>query len=135
MIWRVLDWMRQHPFGTAAAIGVVLLAAQQRGYLSNRGRKRRRRRNGEQDPARMTAGQINKALDALDRASSKITDEFIAVGRGHERPSETWKLDDPLARKWKQVTARQAALRNEIALRYGPGAPHRLPRGFGPRAR
>ncbi len=43
---------------------------------------------------------------------------------------------DPLALQYQQVADRQQALRNEIAARYGPGAPSRLPsgRGFGPRA-
>lgn len=82
----------------------------------------------------MTAGEINKALDRADRASSKLTDEFIAAGRGYERPSETRTMSDPLAQRYKQLSDERSELNNEISRRYGPGAPRRLPfgRGFGP---
>jgi hypothetical protein len=80
----------------------------------------------------MTAGEINKRLDRLDRQSSELTDEFIAAGRGHELPSETAKLDDPLARRKNQLFTEHSALHREIERRYGPGAPSRLPRGFRP---
>lgn len=80
----------------------------------------------------MTASQINRELDALDKKMSKINDRFIEAGRGHERPSETMQKDDPLAREWQAVSARRHELRLEIQRRYGPGAPSRLPRGFGP---
>lgn len=80
----------------------------------------------------MTPSEINKALDRADRVSSKMTDEFIAVGRGHERPSETWKLNDPLAQRWKALSNIRSELHREVERRYGPGAPRRLPRGFGP---
>ena len=82
----------------------------------------------------MTAGKINKALDALDKVRGKLTDEFIATGRGHELPSETAKKTDPLALKANQLHDARWKLRVEIERRYGPGAPSRLPsRGFGPR--
>lgn len=82
----------------------------------------------------MTAGQINKALDRLDKKSSEVNRAFIDAGRGHERYSEIVVKDDPLARQYKQVSDAQSELRNEISRRYGPGAPSRLPhgRGFGP---
>lgn len=80
----------------------------------------------------MTAGEINKALDKLDRASSILGDRFIEAGRGHEKPTETWKLDDPLAREFKKLSSERSALHNEMERRYGPGVPSRLPRGFGP---
>lgn len=81
----------------------------------------------------MTAGEINKTLDRLDTVRSKLNDEFIATGRGHETPAETMKMDDPLARRWKVHSNEASALRFEISRRYGPGAPSRLPpRGFGP---
>ena len=44
--------------------------------------------------SQMSAAQINKALDKLDEQSSKLTHEFIAAGRGNERPSEYLKMDD-----------------------------------------
>lgn len=81
----------------------------------------------------MTGREINKALDRLDKVRSTLNDEFIAVGRGHETPSETMKMNDPLAQRWKQHSDAAGALRFEISRRYGPGAPSRLPpRGFGP---
>jgi len=88
-------------------------------------------------PTTMTAGQINAELDKLDKARSKNTDAMIEAGRGHEKPSETVKLDDPLAREYKAISSRAIDLYSEIAARYGPDAPRRLPvgRGFGPRER
>ena len=80
----------------------------------------------------MTAGQINKALDRLDKLSSKITDAFIEAGRGSERPSEISRMTDPLARKYQKLSDERGELRNEIAMRMGPGSTRRLPRGFGP---
>ncbi len=82
----------------------------------------------------MTATQINRELDRLDQERSKLTDQFIELGRGHERASETAKKDDPLSLAWRSISDRHQALRIEIELRYGPGAPSRLPtKGFGPR--
>ena len=78
------------------------------------------------------AAAINKLLDVLDKESSKITDELIEAGRGHEYPSETRKKSDPLSVKFTQTANDQFLLRMEIERRYGPGAPRRLPRGFGP---
>lgn len=80
----------------------------------------------------MGAAEINKFLDALDKESSAITDEFIAAGRGSERPSETLKMTDPLALRYIQNWKDADLLRDEVSRRYGPGAPRRLPRGFGP---
>lgn len=84
------------------------------------------------DAACMTAGQINKALDKLDKDSSKLTDEFIAAGRGHETYAETRTKSDPLAVRQIENLNQRNTLRREIERRYGPGAPARLPRGFGP---
>lgn len=80
----------------------------------------------------MTAGQINKELDRLSKVSSKLIDKFIAVGRGHERISEIREKKDPLALAYIDNLNRTLQLRSEIERRYGPGAPSRLPRGFGP---
>jgi len=84
------------------------------------------------DPANMQGSAINSELDRLDRESSQLNDQMIAAGRGHERPSEYLKMSDPLATKLRANYERRMALRNEIDRRYGPGAPSRLPRGFGP---
>lgn len=80
----------------------------------------------------MGAAEINKLLDVLDKESSGITAELIAAGRGTERPTETTRMTDPLALRYIQNWKDSSLLRDEIARRYGPGAPRRLPRGFGP---
>ncbi len=89
----------------------------------------------KKDTRDMTAGEINRELDSLDKKRSKLNDEFIAAGRGHETVNETWKKDDPLALRYKEISNRHGDLRNEISARMGPGAPSRLPKGrfFGPR--
>lgn len=80
------------------------------------------------------AAAINKLLDFLEEESSFITDEMIAARRGNERPSETRHLTDPLSLRFLRNCEESSILREEIARRYGPGAPRRLPpRGFGPR--
>ncbi len=85
-------------------------------------------------PRDMTAGQINKELDALEASSSDICSKMIEAGRGDERPTETMVKADTLSLAFKAIVARRSELRIEIDLRYGPGAPSRLPsRGFGPR--
>lgn len=95
-------------------------------------------RISEKDPRTMTAGEINRELDRLDKADRALGDEMIREGRGHERPSEYLKKDDPLSRKLQAIFDRSYKLRFEIEARYGPGAPSRLPirtgrRAFGPR--
>ena len=80
--------------------------------------------------AKMTASQINAALDKNDKAWSKITNELIAEGRGRELPSETSESTDPLSRRFQAATREHERLQSEIRRRYGPGAPHRLPVKF-----
>jgi hypothetical protein len=87
------------------------------------------------EPSEMTAGEINKALDKIDAESSKLTRQFIDAGRGHERPSEYLRMSDPLAMKAQELHKKRTALAIERDMRYGPGAPSRLPKGFGPRKR
>lgn len=88
------------------------------------------------DSADMTPGQINKALDKLDVRSSKNTRAFIDAGRGYERPFDAdgeigyLSKSDPLSREALAIWEKQKSLRNEIARRYGPGAPSRMPLGF-----
>lgn len=86
------------------------------------------------DVATWPASKINAALDRLDKLSSANTDDFINAGRGHERPSEYLRADrtDPLSRRAQELYSAESAIRYEINRRYGPGAPSRLPRGFGP---
>jgi hypothetical protein len=88
------------------------------------------------EPATMTAGEVNKELDRLRAESSQITQEFIAAGRGNERPSEYLKKTDPLSVRAKESADRMQAVRDEVRLRYGTDV-STLPTGrrFGPRAR
>ena len=76
----------------------------------------------------MTAGQINKALDKLDRQSRKIGDRLIAAGRGNECPSERRDKTDSLSVKSREVADAAFNLRYEIKRRYGSDI-HRLPSG------
>ena len=78
----------------------------------------------------LTAGEINAELDRVDKKLSKLCDEFIADGRGHEKPSETFLKDDALSLRYKSLSAQRYELRVEVLMRYGPNAPERLPRGF-----
>lgn len=89
--------------------------------------RRRRGLGGDGDLSMLTPSEINRRLDRLDKLSSKLTDEFIAAGRGHEKPSETFTKTDPLAERKKRVWEEGDALHREISRRYGPGAPSRLP--------
>jgi hypothetical protein len=75
----------------------------------------------------MTPSEINRRLDRLDKMSSKLSREFIDAGRGYEKPSETRTKNDPLAERYNRLAAEQDELHAEIARRYGPGAPSRLP--------
>lgn len=113
-------YMESYRDASVARVGV--------GPSKPRGRNPRASR----DAAGMSAADINRELDRADKLSSDITTELIAAGRGHELPTETVKKSDPLAVRFKTLYARRYALRSEIERRYGPGAPSRLPRGFGP---
>lgn len=91
-------------------------------------------------PADMTAGEINKALDKLDKARHALTNAMIAAGRGYEKYNETLEIaardpSDEMAQLFASYDRQWDALKREISLRMGPGAPSRLPPGrmFGPR--
>jgi len=82
------------------------------------------------------AAKINSTLDRLEKLRRQVNDELIAAGRGHETYSETMEKTDPLAERYQTIALAERALHDEIAHRYGPRAPSRLPRGvrgFGPR--
>ncbi len=78
-------------------------------------------------PEELKNSQVNHFLDRLDKVGSELSSAMIAEGRGYEKPSETLTLHDPLAVAYRQIWETQSALRNEVARRYGPGAPSRLP--------
>jgi len=88
------------------------------------------RENPHKDPKTMTPAEINRELDQIDKKRSKLNDEFIEAGRGSETVNETWKKDDPLALRYKELSNRHGDLQREIYARYGPGAPSRMPKGF-----
>lgn len=69
------------------------------------------------DPATMTNAEIKREKEKLDREMSKITDEMIAAGRGHERTDETFRKDDPLALRFRAASQRHGRLTNEAQLR------------------
>lgn len=87
----------------------------------------------KKDPADMSASEINKELDKLDEEFWEINKAMIDAGRGHETFRDISNLSDPLSIRNREHTERVDALNREIGLRYGPRAPSRLPRGFGPR--
>ena len=78
------------------------------------------------------AAGINQALDKLDKEQSKLNGALIEAGFGHVRLQEIMKMDHPVAQQYAVVSGQIALLHEEIERRYGPGAPSRLPRGFGP---
>jgi hypothetical protein len=85
------------------------------------------------DPRVMLAHEINKELESLRKLRAKLTDKYIAAGRGHERPSDRVGKTDPLSLEAEALEARRSALYIEAELRYGPGFHGTLPRGAGPR--
>ncbi len=80
----------------------------------------------------MGAAVINKALDTLDKEQSKLNGALIEAGFGHVMLQEIMRMDHPVAQQYAVVSSQIALLHEEIERRYGPGAPSRLPRGFGP---
>jgi uncharacterized protein involved in exopolysaccharide biosynthesis len=84
--------------------------------------------------ARLSAAALNKALDALDAEQSRLLDDLIAAGFGHTSLRTIVLLDHPVAQQYARAQEQIDLLRNEVARRYGPGAPSRLPlgKGFGP---
>jgi hypothetical protein len=90
--------------------------------------KRSLQRKAEGKPLdQWTPGRINNELDRLDKISSRLTDKFIAAGRGYEKPLETLSMNDSLALEYKKNLVWREELRNEIARRWGPNPPRRLP--------
>ena len=84
----------------------------------------------------LTARQVNTKLRALRTKREKLTDKFIADGRGHERFSDYVHKQDKLSQDTVLVSHTISELRAECVARYGPNCPSELPikRGFfGPR--
>ena len=90
------------------------------------------------DPATMTATAINKELDTLDAEDSRLNGLLIQQGWGRERHNDTVArakaTGDATAVAYVENSDRRSSLHVEIHVRYGPGAPYRLPaKGFKPR--
>jgi len=79
------------------------------------------------DVSAMRNSEINKELGKIEKQNSQLMSEFIAAGRGNEKPSEYLVKNDPLALRARALYDRRYELRNEISRRYGPNAPSRLP--------
>jgi hypothetical protein len=75
----------------------------------------------------MTAGELNKALDRCDKWRSRLCDEMIEAGRGHETPHDYMRKDDPLSNSIQRAEEQRRAIRYEMERRYGPECPHHLP--------
>jgi len=71
----------------------------------------------------MPAGDINRALNACDRSLLEIKVKLVAAKRQQLSLAERRAL----SLQWKAAIDRFEALRREVAIRYGRGAPFRLP--------
>jgi hypothetical protein len=88
-------------------------------------------RKPPKDPRTLPGAAINKALDKIDDKISKMTQRMIDKGYGSIRHSDL-PMTDPEVVEYKKLYDERATYKNEIDHRYGPGAPSRLPKGFGP---
>lgn len=73
-----------------------------------------------EDPAQMGGAAINRELEKIRQLESKLTNKFIAAGRGNERPSEYLTKSDTLALEARALFDRKSALLYEAKRRYGP---------------
>ncbi len=64
-------------------------------------------------PSELSPAELTRAIAKVDAESSAICSEFIAAGRGYEKPTETRLLSDPLALRWKACATKGAELRAE----------------------
>lgn len=114
------------PIGALLLIPLMAPVKSKLGGARSRAR-RRGLRGADGDLSSLTPSEINRRLDRLDKLGSKVTDKFIAAGRGHETPNETFRMTDPLALEYQRIANERMDLHNEISRRYGPGAPSRMP--------
>jgi hypothetical protein len=61
-----------------------------------------------------TPKRIGEDIEANERELSTVLDEFIAAGRGHEKPSEWRASPNPLAQRYFDVIERGDQLRDEL---------------------
>ena len=84
-------------------------------------------------PRNMTAMEINRELDRLDKRASAINDRIIAAGRGRETFRELERMTDPLATEHSSIYDRIRELGAEVEARYGSRISRLPARGYGPR--
>lgn len=112
--WKLLEMtacsVGSNPSAVAVAIGKSLKA------LSTK------------DPGYMSNSEIKKENEKLSEISSKLADELIAEGRGHQSNSQAAAGADPLSRRVKEVIDRRSQLLVECGLR-GVQSPSKLPMG------
>lgn len=61
----------------------------------------------------LTSKKLEAALKKASDQVSAICDELIAAGRGHEKPQDSFKKNDPLSVKYREALTREMDLLNE----------------------
>lgn len=69
------------------------------------------------------AGRVEEEIAAARKARDRITEEFIADGRGQERPSDYRMKTDSLSKRANANDALMSELRFEAEKYVGPGRP------------
>jgi hypothetical protein len=64
-------------------------------------------------PRELSPSQLSRAMALVSAESSRICDEFIAAGRGHELPHETRHKTDPLSLRCIACWDQYSTLRSE----------------------
>jgi hypothetical protein len=83
--------------------------------------------------AGMSLGQLGREYERLTLHDSAITREFIDMGRGMEKPTETRTKTDDLSVRYVAVRTRLDAVLDEIGLRVRMGRyPGKYPPTFHP---
>jgi hypothetical protein len=71
----------------------------------------------------MTISEINRRFAKLDKLDSALTDEFIAVGRGHETYQQILRQTDPLALRLRTLYEQRMELVAECQRQWGMNRP------------
>jgi hypothetical protein len=61
----------------------------------------------------LSAAQLKRSLERVNRDRSAITDRLISLGRGHETPRQTMKLNDPVAVEFRMIAYKHQELIQE----------------------
>lgn len=70
--------------------------------------------------ATLTPAEIRRKYEALSKRKRKNTDDFIAAGRGDERPSEYLRKNDPLSVEARRIFDAMHDLEQEARKYAGP---------------